>query len=44
MIEQDTGGGVVLYIKGLSVNTRETFSTDIENIFVDICLTKTKQS
>ena len=37
------GGGVVLYIKeGIGFNRRENFSSDIENIFVDILLPKTK--
>ena len=37
------GGGVACYIrKGLVFNPRENFSTDIENIFFDIQLPKSK--
>ena len=37
------GGGVVLYIKeDIGFNRRENFSKEIENIFVDILLPKTK--
>ena len=43
MIEQDIVGGVVLYIKeGIGFNRRENFPNEIENIFVDILLPKTK--
>ncbi|MEO1917853.1 MAG: endonuclease/exonuclease/phosphatase family protein, partial [Candidatus Thioglobus sp.] len=37
------GGGVVLYIKeGVGFNRRDNFSNELENIFVDILLPKTK--
>ena len=37
------GGGVVLYIKeGIGFNRRDNFSSELENIFVDILLPKTK--